>query len=70
MQQLKTGNPLDEDTYLGPLISEADAIRIEKWVHESGFFPESKTNVFLKVGKFQLVEKEMVHFLVNLDKFI
>jgi len=32
---LKAGDPLDEDTFLGPLISEKDAIRIETWVNEA-----------------------------------
>jgi glyceraldehyde-3-phosphate dehydrogenase (NADP+) len=30
------GNPLDNDTSIGPLITEADAIRVEKWVNECG----------------------------------
>lgn len=34
-QQLKAGNPLDEDTFLGPLISEDDARRVEAWVSEA-----------------------------------
>jgi acyl-CoA reductase-like NAD-dependent aldehyde dehydrogenase len=29
---LKTGDPLDEDTFVGPIISEADAATIEGWV--------------------------------------
>jgi len=29
---LKCGSPWEEDTFLGPLISEKDAIRIESWV--------------------------------------
>ena len=33
--QLKAGDPLDEDTFLGPLISEGDAQRIEAWVDEA-----------------------------------
>ncbi|HVP10574.1 MAG TPA: aldehyde dehydrogenase family protein [Phycisphaerae bacterium] len=32
---LKAGDPLDEATFLGPLISEADARRVEGWVHEA-----------------------------------
>jgi len=34
-EKLPTGNPLDEHTFLGPLISEADAIRVEQWVAEA-----------------------------------
>jgi acyl-CoA reductase-like NAD-dependent aldehyde dehydrogenase len=30
---LKMGDPLDEDTFIGPIISEGDAIRIERWVN-------------------------------------
>ena len=32
---LKKGNPLQPDTFVGPLISEADAVRIEKWVNDA-----------------------------------
>lgn len=32
---LKSGDPLDEATFLGPLISEADAVRVEQWVNEA-----------------------------------
>ena len=33
--QLKKGSPQEEDTFLGPLISEADAKRVEDWVKSS-----------------------------------
>jgi acyl-CoA reductase-like NAD-dependent aldehyde dehydrogenase len=33
--ELKFGDPLAEDTFLGPLITEADARRIEQWVQEA-----------------------------------
>jgi acyl-CoA reductase-like NAD-dependent aldehyde dehydrogenase len=33
--KLVSGDPLKEDTFLGPLISEQDAIRIERWVHDA-----------------------------------
>jgi acyl-CoA reductase-like NAD-dependent aldehyde dehydrogenase len=29
------GNPLDESTFLGPLITEHDAKRVEQWVNNS-----------------------------------
>jgi acyl-CoA reductase-like NAD-dependent aldehyde dehydrogenase len=32
---LKAGDPLDEETFLGPLITEDDAKRIEQWVQEA-----------------------------------
>jgi acyl-CoA reductase-like NAD-dependent aldehyde dehydrogenase len=32
---LKTGNPLSEDTDVGPLISERDAVRAHDWVEEA-----------------------------------
>ncbi len=32
---LKAGDPLDEDTSLGPIISEKEAIRIEDWIEEA-----------------------------------
>lgn len=34
-QALKAGDPTREDTSLGPIISETDAIRMEKWVEEA-----------------------------------
>lgn len=34
-QALKAGDPLDEQTFLGPLITEGDARRIEEWVNEA-----------------------------------
>jgi len=34
-KQLKSGDPRDENTFLGPLISEKDAIRVEQWVNEA-----------------------------------
>lgn len=33
--KLKMGDPLHEDTFLGPMISEHDARRIESWVNEA-----------------------------------
>ncbi len=33
--KLRMGDPLDEDTFLGPLISEDDARRIETWISEA-----------------------------------
>jgi acyl-CoA reductase-like NAD-dependent aldehyde dehydrogenase len=33
--QLVAGDPLEEDTFLGPLITLDDAQRIESWVHEA-----------------------------------
>ena len=32
---LRAGDPLDEDTFLGPLITAADALRVESWVNEA-----------------------------------
>jgi len=32
---LKVGNPLDDDTDVGPLISPGDAERIEEWIREA-----------------------------------
>lgn len=34
-RKLKTGDPLDESTDVGPMISEKDAIRAEEWVNEA-----------------------------------
>lgn len=34
-RSLKAGDPLDEATFLGPLISEEDARRVESWVNEA-----------------------------------
>jgi acyl-CoA reductase-like NAD-dependent aldehyde dehydrogenase len=34
-KELRTGDPLDEQTFLGPLITEDDARRIETWVKDA-----------------------------------
>ena len=33
--ELKAGDPLDENTFLGPLITEGDAKRLESWVNDA-----------------------------------
>ncbi len=33
--KLKAGDPLEEDTFLGPLISESEAVRVESWVNQA-----------------------------------
>ena len=33
--KLKMGNPMDEDTFIGPLISEKEAIRLESWINSA-----------------------------------
>jgi len=33
--ELKAGDPLEEDTFLGPMITESDARRVEQWVSEA-----------------------------------
>jgi acyl-CoA reductase-like NAD-dependent aldehyde dehydrogenase len=35
VRQLKTGNPEEPDTDVGPMISEAEAVRAERWVQEA-----------------------------------
>ncbi|MBI5178754.1 MAG: aldehyde dehydrogenase family protein [Nitrospinae bacterium] len=35
VKALNTGNPLDEKTNVGPLISERDALRIDEWLKEA-----------------------------------
>ncbi len=35
VQSLRTGNPLDEKTEMGPMIREKDAVRVESWVKEA-----------------------------------
>ncbi len=34
-RSLKTGNPRDEDTFVGPMISEPEAARLQGWVDEA-----------------------------------
>lgn len=34
-ERLPMGDPLDEKTFLGPLITSGDARRVEQWVHEA-----------------------------------
>ncbi|HBZ01403.1 MAG TPA: aldehyde dehydrogenase [candidate division Zixibacteria bacterium] len=36
-RMLVCGNPVDEKTDIGPMISESDAIRVEAWVNEATF---------------------------------
>jgi acyl-CoA reductase-like NAD-dependent aldehyde dehydrogenase len=35
VKELKTGDPLEETTDVGPLIRESDAVRATEWVHEA-----------------------------------
>ena len=32
VKTLKSGNPMEEDTFIGPMISEKEAIRLESWI--------------------------------------
>jgi len=34
-QKLKVGDPLDPETFVGPMISEQEAMRVEEWVREA-----------------------------------
>jgi acyl-CoA reductase-like NAD-dependent aldehyde dehydrogenase len=34
-RQLKMGNPSDEDTFIGPIISEGEARRLDNWIQEA-----------------------------------
>ena len=38
-KQLKTGDPMEESTDVGPLIRESDAIRVTQWVEGNLFAP-------------------------------
>ena len=35
MKQLKSGDPRQEDTFIGPLISQKEAQRVESWVADA-----------------------------------
>ncbi len=35
VEAIKTGNPLDSDTKMGPMIREQDAQRVEEWIREA-----------------------------------
>jgi acyl-CoA reductase-like NAD-dependent aldehyde dehydrogenase len=35
VEAIRTGNPLDEKTLMGPMIRERDAVRVESWVREA-----------------------------------
>lgn len=35
VSKLKKGDPKNEETFIGPLIAESEAVRIEKWVNEA-----------------------------------
>ncbi len=34
-KELKSGDPKDEETFIGPMISEKEAIRLEEWIHDA-----------------------------------
>lgn len=34
-EALRIGDPLDEATFIGPLITESEAVRVEEWVHQA-----------------------------------
>lgn len=34
-RKLKSGDPSDEDTFIGPMIAESEAKRVEKWIREA-----------------------------------
>jgi glyceraldehyde-3-phosphate dehydrogenase (NADP+) len=34
-QQIKTGNKLDEETDMGPMITETEALRVENWINDA-----------------------------------
>ena len=34
-KELKSGNPIDESTFIGPLISEKEAVRLEGWIRSA-----------------------------------
>ncbi|WP_082235506.1 aldehyde dehydrogenase family protein [Halobacillus massiliensis] len=34
-EQIKLGDPLEEDTQMGPMIAEEEAMRVERWVNEA-----------------------------------
>ncbi|MEE9212970.1 MAG: aldehyde dehydrogenase family protein [Phycisphaeraceae bacterium] len=36
VEKLKVGDPKDDDTFIGPIISETEAERIESWINEAG----------------------------------
>ncbi len=35
VKKLKTGDPMDESTDVGPLIRESDAVRVTNWIDEA-----------------------------------
>ena len=35
VKAIRTGNPLDETVAMGPMIREADAMRVESWIHQA-----------------------------------
>jgi acyl-CoA reductase-like NAD-dependent aldehyde dehydrogenase len=34
-RELVSGDPLDEKTFIGPMIAESEAVRLEGWIHEA-----------------------------------
>ena len=35
VRAIRTGNPLDETVAMGPMVREADAMRVESWIHQA-----------------------------------
>lgn len=35
VRKVKVGNPFDEDTFMGPMISESAAKGVEDWIHDA-----------------------------------
>jgi len=35
VKAIRTGNPLDETVAMGPMVREADAMRVESWIHQA-----------------------------------
>ena len=51
LKKMKSGDPADESTEIGPLIRHAEVDRIETWIEEALFETESETSVCAVGGK-------------------
>lgn len=72
VQALKMGDPKDEDVFIGPLISEKEAQRVEAWVQDARSrgdpllqYPKGAPKLLYRVGKGPRQKKER-YLLMNM----
>lgn len=61
VQELKSGDPKDEDVFVGPLISEKEAKRIEEWIQEALSRGEERPFSGVSLGTVASCEQSLEH---------